>query len=120
MAYFFDTYALFSILKNNPNYFKYSDEVITTSIFNLAEIFYISLRDFGEDDAKKAYRKFKENIIELDDNIIFDAMKFRLKRKNQNLSYADCIGYTLAGKHNLKFLTGDREFEGMENVEFVK
>ena len=68
----------------------------------------------------QAKRRVSNFSIYLGDDTIFDAMKFRLKRKNQNLSYADCIGYTLAGKHNLKFLTGDKEFKNMENVEFVQ
>ena len=37
-----------------------------------------------------------------------------------NLSYVDYIGYILAKQRNVKFLTGDKEFENMDNVEFVK
>jgi predicted nucleic acid-binding protein len=47
-------------------------------------------------------------------------MKFRKKNKKRNLSYADCIGYIYALKNNLIFLTGDKEFEDLKNVEFVK
>ena len=32
----------------------------------------------------------------------------------------DCIGYIIAKRLGMKFLTGDKEFEGFENVEFVK
>ena len=32
----------------------------------------------------------------------------------------DCIGYIMAKKLNIKFLTGDKEFENFLNVEFVK
>lgn len=32
----------------------------------------------------------------------------------------DCIGYVYAKENGLRFVTGDKEFEGMENVEFVK
>ena len=120
MKYFFDTYALIELTKNNPNYINYSGSVVITSIFNLAELYYAILRDYNEERAKTIYYKFKECVNEVGDDVIFDAMKFRLKRKNQNLSYADCIGYTLAAKHNLKFLTGDKEFKNMSNVEFVQ
>ena len=51
---------------------------------------------------------------------IKNAMKFRLANKKKKLSYADCIGYQLAKEHGLKFLTGDKEFENLPNVEFVK
>ena len=47
-------------------------------------------------------------------------MKFRLKNKKMDLSYADCIGYIYACENNLKFLTGDEKFKDMDNVEFVK
>jgi predicted nucleic acid-binding protein len=47
-------------------------------------------------------------------------MKFRLKEKAKRLSYVDAIGYQLALEKNAKFLTGDKEFKGMKNVEFVK
>jgi len=32
----------------------------------------------------------------------------------------DCVGYVLAIRNNLKFLTGDEKFENKKNVEFVK
>ena len=120
MKYFFDSYALIEIAKNNPDYIKYSDSVVITTIFNLAELCYIILKDFNEEKAKNVYSRFKECVNEVSDDIIFGAMKFRLENKNKKLSYTDCIGYTYALKNNLKFLTGDKEFKGMENVEFVK
>ena len=33
---------------------------------------------------------------------------------------ADCIGYILAKRLSIKFLTGDKEFEKLDDVEFVK
>ncbi len=32
----------------------------------------------------------------------------------------DCIGYIFAKQLGIKFLTGDKEFENLDNVEFVK
>ena len=116
--YFFDTYALVEIIKNNPNYVQYSDEVITTSLLNLIELYYSILKDFNEEKAKMVYSKFKESISEFSDDVIFEAMKFKLA--NKNLSYVDCIGYSFALKNGLKFLTGDKEFKESVNVEFVK
>ena len=46
--------------------------------------------------------------------------KLRKFFKGSSYSHVDCIGYILARKFNVKFLTGDREFKGLENVEFVK
>ena len=117
--YFFDTYALVEIVKNNPSYIKYFEDIITTSIFNLVELYFSLLRDLGEDKAKEGYYQFKDCIIEIKDDVIFEAMNLKLQLKNKNVSYTDCIGYTLALKNNLKFLTGDKEFKIMYNVEFV-
>ena len=118
MKYFFDTYAIIEITKNNPNYVQYTDELVTTTIFNLVELYYSVLRDFNEETAKTVYNKFRECISEVRDDVIFEAMKFKLK--NKNLSYTDCIGYSFALKNNLKFLTGDKEFANFDNVEYVK
>jgi predicted nucleic acid-binding protein len=118
--YFFDTYALIEILKSSPFYVSYLDEQITTSIFNLTELFYIALKELGEQKAKEVYSRYKASAVEIQDEIIFEAMKFKLKHTEQNLSYADCIGYIYAKANGLKFLTGDKEFKGLANVEFVK
>ena len=116
--YFFDTYALIEIVKSNQNFSKYFDELVTTSILNLIELYYCVLRDFGEEKAKQAFYSFSGCAIEITDQTIFESMKKKLK--NKNLSYADCIGYTLAFQNNLKFLTGDKEFQNLDGVEFVK
>ena len=118
MKYFFDTYALIELSKNNPDYVNYSESVVITTIFNLAELYYVILRDFNEERAKTIYYKFKECANEVADDVIFEAMK--LKRKNKNLSYTDCVGYAYALRNNIKFLTGDRAFESMANVELVR
>jgi predicted nucleic acid-binding protein len=49
------------------------------------------------------------------------AMKLRLKlkKKGQDISYADAMGYYLAKKSNIKFLTVDKWFKDLEGVEFV-
>ncbi|MBI2670430.1 PIN domain-containing protein [Candidatus Woesearchaeota archaeon] len=116
--YFFDSYALVELIKINPSYIKYSEEIITITLFNLIELYYAVLRDFNETKAKAIFYRFKECIKEIDDEIIFEAI--HLKLKNKNLSYADCIGYVYSLKNRLVFLTGDKEFKDMENVEFVK
>lgn len=116
--YFFDTYALVSLIKNEPNYFKYSDEIVITTLFNLVELYYIILKDFNEEKAMYVYNKFKECVVGINDEVVFEAMK--LKIKNKSLSYTDCIGYIYSLKNNLRFLTGDKEFKDMRNVEFVK
>lgn len=57
-----------------------------------------------------------------DDDQIKNAMKLRKKMKGKglNISYADALGYSIALELDIKFLTGDREFKDLGNVEYVK
>lgn len=118
--YFFDTYAIIEMQNSNPNYLRFVGTPIIGSVYNKTELFYSNLADKGEKEAKARMEKANMGILEIKDEDIIDACKFRLKHKAKKLSYADCIGYTLAKRNNLKFLTGDNMFKGMENVEFVK
>jgi uncharacterized protein len=43
-----------------------------------------------------------------------------LKTKHRKLSIPDAIGYTIAKRLEIKFLTGDEDFKNYDNVEFVK
>lgn len=117
--YFLDTYALIEIIKGNQKYKKFLQEELSTSIFNLYELYYNLLRDFNEDTAKKYFLQFKQIIIHFEDSNIFQASKFKLKYKKRRFSYADCLGYSISTQKSMKFLTGDKEFKDIENVEFV-
>ncbi len=119
-VYFFDSYAIIEILKENPNYKRFADEPVILTIFNLAEIYYSVLNDYSEEKADKIYEFYKKATAEIKDEILKEAMKFRKKNKKRNLSYADCIGYTYSLKYKMKFLTGDKEFRDLDNVEFVR
>jgi predicted nucleic acid-binding protein len=85
----------------------------------LAEVFYFLLREIDEKNAQKIIKKLNFEFIEISKEIALEAAIFKYENKTRNLSYADCIGYMTAIKNNLKFLTGDKEFNGMENVEFI-
>ena len=120
-SYFFDTYAFFEIINGNPNYEKYSKGIaIVTTKLNLMELHYGLLASYGKETADKYFDKFIDLCIEIDDKIIKSANNFRYLFKKKKLSYIDCVGYILAKARNLRFLTGDMQFEDMENVEFVK
>lgn len=120
LKYFFDSYAIIEIIKKNPKYLVYAEEEIVLTLFNLAEIYWSALLDFSEEKAEEVYSKFRSNVIEIDDETLKEAIKFRKEHKKQDLSYTDCIGYIYAKRNNLKFLTGDSKFESLPFVEFVK
>lgn len=118
--YFFDTYAIIEIIKGNENYDKFKNVKIITSLFNLIELHYALLKGFNEDTANYLLEKYSNYSIGVNLDIIKEANKFRLKNIKKRISTADSIGYILALRNGIKFLTGDKEFENIENVEFIK
>ncbi|MBI2106281.1 PIN domain-containing protein [Candidatus Woesearchaeota archaeon] len=118
--YFFDTYALFELIKNNEDYEKYNQYILKVSILNIAELYWGLIRDVGINEADKWMQKYDFEILSIDHNLILKAVNFRHEYKKQNISLTDSVGYLLAKKHKLKFLTGDKEFENFDNVEYVK
>ncbi len=119
-SYFFDTYALFSLVEGRESYTGFLEFPVNTTIFNLVELYFLVLRKFGEQKAKTVYYQFRDCVMDLSDEVVCEAVKFRLQNINKKLSYADCIGYISARNKNLLFLTGDGQFEKFDNVEFVK
>ncbi|MEK6908441.1 MAG: PIN domain-containing protein [Nanoarchaeota archaeon] len=120
IEYFFDTYAIIEILNSNPNYKKYVDKPAVITIFNLAEIYYFCLDNFDEDELEEIYSKYKDAVVDIEDETLKKAIKFRKEHKKKDISYTDAIGYIYAKEHGMKFLTGDKAFEGMAGVEYVK
>lgn len=120
MKYFLDTYAIIEIIKKNKNYNKYEEEEIITSILNVGELYYSLLKEKGEKIADFWHESLKQTAIVPDIETVRKAMKFRFENKAKNFSFIDCVGYILAKERSLRFLTGDKAFEGFENVEFVK
>ncbi len=118
--YFFDSYALVEIVEGNPNYATFLGHTINVSVFNIAEFIYYLLRNHDEPVAREKLAKLNANILDISESDLVEAAKFRHANKLKKYSYSDCIGYILAKRNGILFLTGDKEFEGMGNVEFVK
>lgn len=118
--YFFDTYAVIEIIEGNEKYAAYSDLPATITIFNLAELYWTALNKLGESQADEVFENYRPAVVEIDDTTLKEAVKFRKENKKKDLSYCDCIGYTYAKRNGMRFLTGDKGFENLPNVEFVK
>jgi predicted nucleic acid-binding protein len=116
--YFFDTYALFEILNNNPKYQKYLNVDFVISTLNLYEFYYNLIKDgHSEEEARLQLDSLMSKEIAIIEEDIINSS--RLKLKNKELSVPDCFGYVIAKRLKIKFLTGDKEFKNMDNVEFV-
>lgn len=120
MKYFLDTYALIEIAEGNLSYQRYLESDVITLKDNLAELFYFLLRKYDEKVASFFLDRFSKISVELPLNIIDKAMIFRHKHEKSRFSYIDCFGYTYSLENKRFFLTGDRGFKGMANVELVR
>jgi len=78
------------------------------------------LREGQEDLAKFFLEKYYSFAIDFDENVIMAAALLKRELNKRNVSMADCIGYALASQLGIKFLTGDKEFENLKDVEYVK
>ncbi len=116
--YFFDTYALFRIIEGNANYEKYQYAKAITTVFNLAELNYNLKKEKDKKTADDLTKKYWDFLVDVSLEDLEKAMDLKIKYKD--LSIPDVIGYIIAKKHGIKFLTGDEGFRNFENVEFVK
>ncbi|MDA4113691.1 MAG: PIN domain-containing protein [Thaumarchaeota archaeon] len=119
--FFYDSYAVLSYLSDDHGYAAYFEKntgVLTR--LNLMEIHYAVLRIHG---ARAAHEVLEAcSALEIDFSLpdVEAAMKLRYELRNLELSYADALGYHISKKEGLKFLTGDRAFAELPNVEFVR
>jgi hypothetical protein len=120
-GYFFDTYAYVEALRGNPSYLSLLKGVgMVTTKLNLLELHYTILLSEGRDVADAHYDAFLPCAVPIKDEIFKEASHFRFLNKKKDLSYADCIGYMIACKLGIPFLTGDKAFKGLPGVKYVK
>jgi len=118
-SFVYDTYAIIEIIRGNENYKDYLNKKIIINSFIFAEICYVLIRNkYPELD--NYLERYKKYIVSINPGIIKKAMEFRYVHKNKKMSMVNCVSYFLAKELNIRFLTGDKEFENLENVEFVK
>ena len=125
-TYFFDTYALIEIEKGNENYIPYKEANVITTMLNIMEFYSSLLIDFKHEIAEEGFEYYSESSVTIPDEVFKEAVWFRLEmmkkfmKKDGRPSYVDCIGYVIARRMGIKFLTGDKLFENLDNVEFIK
>ncbi|MEI6731552.1 MAG: PIN domain-containing protein [archaeon] len=117
---YLDTYALVEIKKGNPKFAGYLNSNFVINDLTLAEFCAVLLREEGEEVAREWHDKLSSISMFVDKDILFEAIKFRYENRKKNLSFFDAVGYTFAISKGYLFVTGDKEFEGLKGVEFVK
>lgn len=115
-----DTYALMEIYNGNPKFADYLDSgsIITGETF--AEFYGVILREHGTDEAEFWYKKTKFLVKNVSFEILIEAIKFKYENRKSGISFFDAVGYIYSVKNNCIFVTGDKEFENLKDVEFVK
>lgn len=117
---FLDTYALIEIAKGNTNFVEYLNLGFIITDINLAEFYSVLLREFNEKTADYWYRKIENYSQPVSKRILIEAVKFRHKNKKSGISFFDAVGYIFAVLNGYLFVTGDKEFRNLDNVEFRK
>lgn len=108
------------IIGGNQKYAKYIDSNMVITEFILAELCFNLIRKMGKEKAFVHIDELSSYAVPVDKDIIKKAMSYRYELKDRKVSMTDCTGYFLAKSLGVKFLTGDKEFKDIEDVEFVK
>ncbi len=116
--YFFDTYALVELFEENQSFSPYRDARMFLIDLNLFEMHHYLLKRGLRRDAALILDQLFPFIMPLTKEDI--ALAAELKLALKQLSPADCLGYVVAQRLGVKFLTGDRAFQGMKDVEWVR
>lgn len=128
-VYILDSYAFLSYLTDETGAEAIEDQIdaaqqkncrLLLSIINLGEILYITERRGGLQKAKDALallRQLPIEIIPADEQIVFAAAHIKA---NYPLSYADAFAAAIALQEHGIILTGDPEFQIVENLVSVE
>jgi predicted nucleic acid-binding protein len=119
-GYFLDAYAMMEILRANPAYGAYLDDDLGTSILHRYEVHFHLLRELGREEADAGIAAFRPMQVDIEEEDVLEASAFRLRQRRSKLSFADALGYAMARRRDLRFLTGDEAFRAVPRVEFVK
>lgn len=117
---YLDTYALCEISQGNANFTKYFEKDFIINELTLTEFYGLILREYDEKTAGYWLNKLLPYTKTVKLDVLIKAMKFKINNSKKNISFFDSVGYIFALENNCVFVTGDKEFEKLKEVEFVK
>ena len=118
--FFFDTYALVEIVRGSGAYRPFAGTPIVTHQANLYELIVQILRDHSEAQVRRVIGALHPNLLDADLDDLIQASHFKIEHARARISYVDSLGYTLAHRYGLRFLTGDELFADLPGVEYVR
>lgn len=115
----FDSSAIIEMTNKNKEVIeKYRPYDITTINLIYGEVYLYCLKTgLTEDD----FSAINFQIVDFELQDIKEAMKLLHihKKATKDFSFVDAVVYTVAKKNNLKLVTKDYGFKGLQNVEFI-
>lgn len=91
------------------------DNYLLMTTVNFGEVYYIVLRECGQEKAheiEKIIRTLPIDMVDVDLQLAREAACFKA---NHKISYADCFAAALARLHKGEVITGDKEFKTVES-----
>ena len=91
-----------------------SGKALFLSVVNWGEVYYITLREAGREQADHVAHVISTlpiQLVDADLELAKQAAEFKAKHK---MSYADCFAAALAKSHGVELVTGDKEFKQVE------
>lgn len=111
---------MMEIANEDINFIQYLNKDFVITETTLVKFFIVLLREGGEKVADYWFRKLEGYSVPVDKYVLKEAMKFKYEHKKQRISFFDAVGYIFSVKNGYLFVTGDKEFENLKNVEFRK
>jgi len=128
-SFVFDSYAIIGYLENE-SFSGQIQEVLTQAkngdyrlylhAIHLGEVYYITLREQGQNLADLAYSRIKAFPVKIIDHINEELLLAAATLKaNYPISYADSFAAALAMTNKCPLLTGDPEFKSLEKQGII-
>ena len=121
MTVFFDTFALVEFLAGNEETRKHGALGFVTTKWNLAELLVLDVRDFGEKTANRNFRRLLGAAVREEDADLIAAARMKVSHavRGRRFSFVDCLGFCVARRLKMRFVTGDEAFKGVPGVLFL-
>lgn len=120
-----DSHALMVFLEKEPGHERVEqvfvnavekDEMLLMTSVNYGEVYYIVLRECGQeklDETENIIRNLPITILDVDLVLAREAGRIKATKR---ISYADCFAAALAKVKKGELITGDKEFKIIEDI----
>jgi len=85
------------------------------------ELLVLDVRDFGEKTANRNFRRLLGAAVREEDADLIAAARMKVSHavRGRRFSFVDCLGFCVARRLKMRFVTGDEAFKGVPGVLFL-